>query len=100
MAPHARFDDGLLDFVHVRDLSRWQVITLLPTLALFGPPANYAKLRLGQCKKVSLTSSLPLTVHVDGEFFARPEDDIRQIEIQVVPAALQVRTFASALCSR
>ena len=97
LAPNARLDDGLMDFVHSGDLSRWEVLNLLPRLALFGPPANHPKVRLGQCKKVKITSPLPLTVHVDGEFFARPEDGIHQIEIQIVPAALKVRTFASAL---
>jgi diacylglycerol kinase family enzyme len=95
LAPKAKLDDGLLDFVHSGNLSRLEILQFLPRLALFGPPENHPKIHLGQCKKVSLKSPLPLTVHVDGEFFARPEDGIQQIEIQIVPRALQVRTFAS-----
>jgi diacylglycerol kinase family enzyme len=97
LAPKARLNDGLLDFIHARDLSRWEVLNFLPRLALFGPPEQHPKLRLGQGKKVSIKSPLPLTVHVDGEFFARPEDGIHQIEIEIVPAALQARTFASTM---
>jgi hypothetical protein len=32
----------------------------------------------------------PLIIHVDGEFFCRPEDDVRSVEIEVVPAALTI----------
>jgi len=92
MAPDAKLDDGLFNFVHTRDLSRWGVLKFLPRLALFGPPATHPKLRMGLCKRVRIKSPDALTIHVDGEFFARPEDDIRQVEIEIVPAALKVRS--------
>jgi diacylglycerol kinase (ATP) len=97
LAPDAKLDDGLFDFVHVRDLSRCGVLTFLPRLALFGPPAKHPKLRMGQCKHVRIQSPEPLTVHVDGEFFARPEDDIRQVDVQILPAALRVRSAFEGL---
>ena len=45
---------------------------------------------MGRCRSISLRSQAPLTVHVDGEFFCRPEDDVRELEIQVLPARLKV----------
>lgn len=93
LAPHARLDDGLFDFVHTGALSRLEVICLLPRLALFGPPTAHAKLLQGRCHKVHLTSPDPLIIHTDGEFFARPEDEVREVEIEVLPGRMKVRTL-------
>ncbi len=35
LAPCAEVDDGCLDYIHAADLSRWQVLQLLPRIALF-----------------------------------------------------------------
>jgi diacylglycerol kinase (ATP) len=90
MAPRARLDDGWLEFIHAGRLSRWEVLRLLPRMALAGPPAHHAKVRQGRCRRIHLRSHQPLIVHVDGEFFCRPEDRITQIDIQVVPGALPI----------
>ncbi len=90
MAPRASLHDGRLDYVHCGDLSRWEVMKLLPRLAFAGPPDAYPKVKQGQCRKVKVTSTAPLIIHVDGEFFCRPEDDVRSVEIEVIPAALTI----------
>src|SRR5260370_6102951 len=92
MAPNARLDDGLLDYVHSGALSRWEVVRLLPRVALFGPSSANPKVRQGRCRQVRIRSATPLIVHVDGEFFCRPEDNIRELGIDILPAALRVRT--------
>jgi diacylglycerol kinase family enzyme len=94
LAPKAQVDDGQLDFIHAGALSRWEVLQFLPRLALFGPPAEYPKIRQGRCRRVRLTSAEPLRVHVDGEFFCLPEDDVRELEIDVLPGALKVVLLA------
>ena len=38
-------------------------------------------MRQGRCKRIRLRSERALLVHLDGEFFCRPEDDIRELEI-------------------
>jgi diacylglycerol kinase (ATP) len=90
MAPDAKLDDGLFDFVHVGNLSRFEVLTLLPRLALFGPPRNRAGIRQGQCRSLRITSDAPVNVHVDGEFLCVKEDGMRSFEIDVLPGALAV----------
>jgi diacylglycerol kinase (ATP) len=90
MAPRASLYDGWLDFIHTGELSRWEVVKLLPRLALSGPPSDYPKVKQGRCRKVKLTSERPLVVHIDGEFFCVPKDNIRSLEIDVVPAALTI----------
>jgi diacylglycerol kinase (ATP) len=91
MAPDAQLDDGLFDYIHAGDLSRWEVLKLLPRLALAGPPRDDPKIRLGRCRQITLRSPKALAIHVDGEFFARPEDDVREIRIEIQPAALSVQ---------
>ena len=91
LAPHAVMDDGLFDYVHVGELSRFEVVRLLPRLALAGPPENNPKVRLGRCRRLMLRSPTPLAVHIDGEFFARPADNIRDLEIGIEPRALCVQ---------
>ncbi len=90
LAPEAKLDDGWMEFVHAGELSRFEVLRYLPRLALFGPPHGHPKLRLGRCRTINLRSQSPLTVHVDGEFFCRPEDNVRELEIEVLPASLKV----------
>ena len=86
-------DDGLLDFVHAANLSRWEVLQFLPRLALFGPPETYPKIRQGRCQRVRLRSESPLIVHADGEFFCLPEEGIHELEIEIMPAALAVTSL-------
>ena len=66
------------------------MLKLLPRLALSGPPNPYPKVTQGRCRKVRLTSTAPLVVHVDGEFFCVPQEGVRQLEIEVLPAALTI----------
>jgi diacylglycerol kinase (ATP) len=90
LAPRAEIDDGWLDYIHAADLSRWQVVQLLPRIALFGAPEEYPKIRQGRCRRVLLQSDEPLLVHTDGEFFCLPEDNVRELDIDLLPGALTV----------
>jgi diacylglycerol kinase family enzyme len=92
LAPDARLDDGWLDYVHTGELSRWEVLRLLPRLALSGPPRNHPKVRLGRCRHVRVRAQVPLTVHIDGEFFCTPTDNVRDLDIEIIPAGLRVLT--------
>ena len=82
--------DGLLDYVHAGELSRFQVLCLMPRLALFGPPTNHPRLRLGRCRRIEMISDLPVNVHADGEFLCVAEEGFREVTVEVVPAALRV----------
>jgi diacylglycerol kinase (ATP) len=92
MAPAAQLDDGWFEYAHAGALSRLEVLGFLPRLALAGPPSNHPKVRLGRCRHIHLRAETPLIVHVDGEFYCKPQDKIREIDIQLLPAALRVRT--------
>ncbi len=93
LAPQAELDDGWFDFVHAGALSRWQVLKFLPRVALFGPPQNDPRVRQGRCRRVRLVSPKPLIVHLDGEFFCLPDDNVRELEIDLLPKALRVEVL-------
>jgi len=90
MAPDARLDDGLLDYVHAGQLSRWNVLTLLPRLALFGPPRAQEKIRTGTCRSLKIESDRPVNVHADGEFLCVKSEGMRSFAIDLLPGALAV----------
>ncbi len=94
LAPEARLDDGWFDYVHAGALTRWQVLRLLPRIALSGPPKDYPQVRQGRCRRVHLTSAAPLIVHLDGEFFCLPEDNVRELQIDLLPRALTVELLS------
>lgn len=97
VAPEARLDDGLFDYLHAGQLARWEVLRYMPKLASGGQlPTDHPALWLGRCRELRLQSAAPLTIHLDGEFFCRPEDNLRGIEVRLLPAALRVRTVNPA----
>jgi diacylglycerol kinase family enzyme len=90
LAPQAEVDDGFFEFLHAGKLSRWEVLRFLPRVAWKGPPTDHRKVRIGRCRVLSLQSTTPLTVHLDGEFFCQPKDGVRAIRIRILPGALRV----------
>lgn len=93
LAPDAQLADGRFDRVHALGLTRWDVLRLLPRLALHGPPAAHPKIRTGRCAKLEVESPVPLAMHADGEIVARPEDGVRRVEAEMLPRRLRVRVF-------
>jgi diacylglycerol kinase family enzyme len=90
LAPQAKLDDGLFEYLHVATLSRWQVLRFLPRVASAGPPTDHPQVRIGQCRHLALRSGAALTVHIDGEFFSLPKDHVRAIDVRILPGALRV----------
>jgi len=93
LAPHAEVDDGWLDYLHVTDMSRWRILQFLPRIALFGAPETYPKVRRGRFKRLTLHAETPLIVHADGEFYCLPEDGVRDLEIEILPGVLPVKSL-------
>ncbi len=94
VARDAIMDDGLFDYLQAGDLTRWGLLRYMPTLAAGGElPKDHPQIWQGRCREASLKSEAPLTVHLDGEFFALPKDGIRELQIQMLPRRLKVRTL-------
>ena len=48
---------------------------------------------MGRCREVDLESETPLTVHLDGEFFALQEDSIRKLQVRIYSGRLKVQNW-------
>src|SRR5262249_51955170 len=75
LAPDALVDDGLFDYVHVGDITRWELLRRVPALIRGTLPANHPKLWRGRCRQVHILSQEPLIAHLDGELFCRPKQN-------------------------
>lgn len=91
VAPAAELDDGLFDYLHAGPVSRWELLRHVPALIAGGLPQDHPRLWMGRCRQVRLTSEAALTVHIDGEFFTLPEDDVRSLEVRLLPGRLRVQ---------
>lgn len=99
LAPHAVVDDGLFDYLHVGSLSRWELFRYFPGMLTGHLPANHPAIRIGRCRRAALHSQTSLLVHLDGELFSRPQDELHDLEMRILPAALRVQTVAPLLTS-
>jgi diacylglycerol kinase family enzyme len=91
LAPAAELDDGLFDYLHAGPVSRWELLRYVPALIAGGLPHDHPRLWMGRGRLVQLTSEAALTVHVDGEFFTMPEEDVRSLEVRILPGRLRVQ---------
>ena len=91
MAPEARLDDGWFDLVHAGKLSRWEAIRLIPRLSAKGPPRDHPKLRFLRGRRLLIESRQPVVIHADGEVLYRKEDEVRRVEVELIPRRLLVR---------
>ncbi len=90
IAPDARLDDGLFDYVQAGALSRWELLRNLPNMVTGRLPRDHPRIWMGRCRHVVCQSEKPVAVHVDGEMFCTPEDGVRDFEVQLLPGALRV----------
>lgn len=96
LTPAALLDDGEFDYVHAGALSRWELLRHFPGLITGDLPTDYPNLWRGRCREATVTSECPLIAHVEGEFFCRPEDDVRSLEVALLPGRLKVQARVDA----
>jgi YegS/Rv2252/BmrU family lipid kinase len=88
VTPDARLDDGLLNYVTIRKVSRLMMFRLIPEV-MKGTHGRFKQVRMGTCKKMSVASDVALYVHADGEIYAGFGTDVRQLAIEIHPAAIR-----------
>jgi diacylglycerol kinase (ATP) len=84
IAPHARFDDGLLDICVVSDLNKFRLFCLFPTV-YFGRHLTIPEVEYFQAENLRLETESPLDVYADGEYVCHTP-----VEVTVAPRALPV----------
>ncbi len=89
IAPEAKIDDGLLHYAMITNVSRPMMLRIVPEV-MKGTHGRFKQVRLGSCKKFSLTADRPLYIHADGEIFSGPGTDLRRASFEILPNALKV----------
>jgi diacylglycerol kinase family enzyme len=90
IAPDAILDDGYFDYLYIGGLARRRAFILAPALIAGRLPSDHPDLRRGRCRRVHLSSPTPLLAHSDGEVLCRPQEGIKELEIELLPGALRV----------
>jgi YegS/Rv2252/BmrU family lipid kinase len=89
VAPEARLDDGILHYATIRKVSRAMMFRLIPEV-MKGTHGRFEPVRMGTCRRMSLTSDRPIYIHADGEIYTGFGSNLRKLSIEVVPNALRI----------
>ncbi|HRQ32504.1 MAG TPA: diacylglycerol kinase family lipid kinase [Anaerolineales bacterium] len=89
IAPEAKIDDGILHYAMITDVSRAMMFRILPEV-MKGTQGRFKEVKMGTCKKFSVSADRPLYIHTDGEIFAGLGTDVRNVSFEVLPSALKV----------
>lgn len=90
LSSDSKMTDGIMEYVLVRKVSRLMMFRLVPEF-MNGTHRRFTKqIRMGACKKLSMTSDRPLYIHADGEILTSFGSNLRKIGIEILSNALQV----------
>lgn len=90
LSPNSKMNDGQLDYVMVRKVTRLMMFRLLPEF-MRGTHGRFTKhVRMNACKKFSIASDLPLYIHADGEIITSFGSNLHNVNFEVLPGALKV----------
>ncbi len=90
LSPDSKMTDGVMEYVIVRKVSRPMMFRLVPEF-MNGTHRRFTKqIRMGACKKFSMTSDRPLYIHADGEIFTSFGSNLHKVIFEILPDALKV----------
>jgi diacylglycerol kinase (ATP) len=90
VTPDARPDDGLLHYATIRHVSRLKMLRLLPEV-MSGTHGRFKEdVRMGVLRRMELHADRPLYIHADGEIISGFGSDVRELQVEIVPGAIEV----------
>src|SRR5215510_2230552 len=89
IAPDAKIDDGIIHYAMITDVSRPMMFRIVPEV-MKGTHGRFKQVRMGTCRKFTLTADRPLYIHADGEIFSGPGTDLRKVSFEILPNVLKV----------
>lgn len=89
IAPRALLDDGLLNYVGVREISRLRMLMTLPYF-LKGTQGRLPYVECGTLKQLEIATDRSMQIHADGEIIAGFDSTIRSLKIGILPKAIQI----------
>ncbi len=84
IAPDAQIDDGLLDVIMLKKISRPKILSLFPTI-YSGQHVHYKEVETRQVKSITIETHQAMPLMPDGEFIGETP-----VTISCVPKALQL----------
>ncbi len=87
--PDAKVDDGVLDFVFIDKITRPQMLRIIPEV-MNGTHGRFPHVTLDRTTRISIDSDIALPIHLDGEVFAHYAANVRHVEVEIVPGAIQL----------
>ena len=85
LAPDATLDDGLFDVVWSEEVTRAEVLRLIPS-ALWGTLTDQKMVHVARAREVEVELAGPVPAHVDGEMLS----PTKKFGAKVLPGALNV----------
>jgi diacylglycerol kinase (ATP) len=89
LTPDASRDDDRIDTCLVNPVGRLTMLYML-TRVMKGTHITSHHVTMRQNHQIVVRSSTPLPVYLDGEMFAYPRDNVRELTITSLPAAIDV----------
>jgi diacylglycerol kinase (ATP) len=89
VTPDAVMDDGLLDYALVDGMSRLRILRLIPEV-MQGTHGRFRDVHLGRLRRLTLLADRALPIHADGEMYAPFQANVREVDIEILPAALRM----------
>ncbi len=89
LTPDADHEDDMLDSCTVDPVSRYTMLALLPRV-MRGTHTTSKYVKMRRSHLIDIKSEAPLPIHVDGEIFAFPDDDVRQLTVTSLAKALPI----------
>jgi diacylglycerol kinase (ATP) len=88
MAPDARMDDGLFDFVFAPEVPKWTVLAVLFRL-LRQTHIHHPKITYGRTARLTITSQPGTPIHADGEIL---EESVTTVAYDILPGKVTLLT--------
>ncbi len=89
IAPNFNITDGLFDLVMMDKVSRPMMLRLLPEF-MKGTHHRFPQVHAQRTRRLSLQANAPLYIHADGEILTSFGSDVRALELELLPQALNV----------
>lgn len=94
ITPAAQQNDDLIDTCLVNPVGRLTMMLMLLRV-MKGTHVGHKAVSLRQNKRIIVQSDQPMPIHTDGEMFAYPKDNVRQVTVTSLPAAIKVLVNAA-----
>jgi len=87
--PMSKIDDGWFDFMYITQVSQARMLQLLPKV-MNATHIHEPDVKVARATRLVIDADQALPIHLDGEVYAPYETNVRHVEIQLVPGAIQL----------